>query len=65
MVRNFPWCIIRLGLCIWLINDFGVLRIVVIRVGVIDFVVFLIEDLELHEVEALLDEINISEVFQM
>ena len=33
--------------------------------GVVNFIGLLVEDLELEEVQALLDEVYVSEVFQM
>ena len=66
MVRNFLLTILRtLGFCIWLINNFSVLCIVVIRIGIVNFIVLLVKDLKLHEVEALLDKVYISKMFQV
>lgn len=42
-----------------------ILALKVIRVCIVNFVLILVEDLELDEVNTLLDEVDISEVLQM
>ena len=42
-----------------------VLGVVVVWVRVIDLVFSLVENLELHEVEALLDQVHVAEVLEM
>lgn len=67
MVRNLPLSrfISTRRLRIYLIDDFRVFRIVMIWISVVDLVVLLVEDLELHEVQALLDQVDVPEVLQM
>lgn len=64
MVRNLPLSrfISTRRLRIYLIDDFRVFRIVMIWISVVDLVVLLVEDLELHEVQALLDQVDVPEV---
>lgn len=64
VIRNFACTFIGTMAC-RLVNHLRVLGVVVVRIGIIDLVLSLIKDLELHEVETLLNEVDISEVLQM
>ena len=53
------------GVVLLLVDNFGVLRVVVVGIGIEYLVVLLVEYLELHEVEALLDEVDVPKVLQV
>ena len=62
MIRHLSLPAIILQL---LIHNLGVFRVVVVWIRIKYFVVFLVEYLELHEVQALLDQVHVSKVLQV
>lgn len=62
MIANFS-TILRISML--LIYNFCVLSVVVVGIGVEDFVFLFVKDLKLHKIESLLNEINISEMLKM
>ena len=49
----------------FLLLQFRVFALVVVRVGIVHLVPLLVENLDFHEVNALLDQIDVSEVLQV
>ena len=52
-------------ICFVVVSAFVVAGFEVVRIGVVDVLSILIEDLELQEVDALLEEIDVAEMFEM
>lgn len=67
MVRHFTLTLLSGIRClrIVLIDYLRVFCVMVIWISVVNFVVLLIKDLKLHEVQALLDQVHITEVLQV
>lgn len=66
MKGNFSILLLISSATTSLINDdLGVLRLVMVRASVVNFVGLLVEYFELHKVEALLNQVNVAEVLEM